>query len=892
MRSLKIAALVAASWFVLPSAASAQEAQQLSGEQSLLPEANYADSEVTVEQVLGYPLGTKITSPADMSRYFEALKAAYPKQVKLLEYGESWEGRTLYYAVISSEENIADFDGFMQGMQSLADSRKTNRSEAEKLINELPGSIWLSYGVHGNEISSPEASMMTAYHLLHDQGEQTQRWLDNTMVFIDPLQNPDGRARFVDRYYMSVGMEHSGDRRSAEHNEPWPNGRTNHYLFDMNRDWIALTQPEISGQIDALLKYYPLVFVDLHEMGGDSTYYFTPEARPYNPLITESQRESLNWIGKNNGQWFDKKGFDYFTREIFDAFYPGYGASWPLYYGSVAMTYEMASARGHLFNRKDGDVLTYADGVQQHFIASISTIQTVSERREALLQKFWNYRQSAVEAGEDGDVRSLILPATDDPAGARKLASLLVEQGVEVKQAEQAFEVCDVDYQPGAYIVDMAQPSHRLIRTLMDEQVDMADDFLKEQEQRRKNNLPDQIYDVTGWSLPLMFNVDSHSCDDLPDVRTAMVEEGRITPGKVINPDADVAFLVRWGDMNAGRFLTSALREGLSVRQSELAFTHEKAGQFPSGSLILTVADNGQALSQTLQKLAEESGATVEGVDTSWITEGPNFGSHNVSQLEAPNIAIAWDEPVSAYNAGHTRFVIERQMGYPVTAIRTMQLIQDDLNGLDVLILPEGGYDGVFTDSTIEKLKQWVSDGGVLLTLGGASAWAVDAGLLNTKLERKVPEEGVEKPAEELKIDGKVIESREQFLTEIKPHGADPDWVPGALLNAQVDTDHWLSAGVKPQVVSIYNGNDVLTPIDINHGRNIAWFADADTMLASGFLWDDIAKQLPYKPLLIWQPSGKGMVISFTQEPTYRAYMDGLNTLLMNALFLAPAKAQ
>ncbi|MCA1767047.1 MAG: peptidase M14, partial [Idiomarina sp.] len=688
--------------------------------------------------------------------------------------------------------------------------------------------------------------MMTAYHLLHDQREQTQRWLDNTMVFIDPLQNPDGRARFVDRYYMSVGLEHSGDRRSAEHNEPWPNGRTNHYLFDMNRDWIALTQPEISGQIDALLKYYPLVFVDLHEMGGDSTYYFTPEARPYNPLITDSQRETLNWIGKNNGQWFDEKGFDYFTREIFDAFYPGYGASWPLYQGSVAMTYEMASARGHLFDRQDGDVLTYADGVQQHFIASISTIQTVSERREALLQKFWEYRRSAVEAGEDGDVRSLILPAKDDPAAARKLASLLVEQGAEVQQAEQAFDVCGTDYEAGAYVIDMAQPAHRMLRTLMDKQVDMADDFLAEQEQRRKNNLPDQIYDVTGWSLPLMFNVNSHACDELPDV----------------------------------------------VRQSELAFTHESAGEFPSGSLILTRADNQGGLQTTLQQLAQESGATVEGVDTSWMTEGPNFGSHNVSKLQAPNIAIAWDEPVSAYNAGHTRFVIERQMGYPVTAIRTMQLLRSDLDGLDVLILPEGRYADVFTEKAVDKLEQWVADGGVLLTLGSASAWAVDAGLLNTKLERKVPEEGVTEPAEELKIDGKVIESREQFLTEIKPHGADPDWVPGALLNAEVDTNHWLSAGVKPQVVSIYNGNDVFTPIDIDHGRNIAWFADANNMLASGFLWDDIAQQLPYKPLLIWQPTGKGMVISFTQQPTYRAYMDGLNTLLMNALFLAPAKAQ
>ena len=181
---------------------------------------------------------------------------------------------------LSQVLKIYTLDQFVQNMQQLADPRSTDEDDAERLINETPASIWLSYGVHGNEISSPEAAMMTAYHLLNDNREQTEQWLENTVIFIDPLQNPDGRARFVQRYYMTAGLEHSADRRSAEHNEPWPSGRTNHYMFDMNRDWIALTQPEIKGQVDALLKYYPLVFVDLHEMGGDSTYYFTPEARP------------------------------------------------------------------------------------------------------------------------------------------------------------------------------------------------------------------------------------------------------------------------------------------------------------------------------------------------------------------------------------------------------------------------------------------------------------------------------------------------------------------------------------------------------------------------------------------------------------------------------------
>lgn len=268
---------------------------------------SYENSSVDLSALLGYPIGSKISSPAAIYDAFQALEQAHPQQVKIVHYGETWEGRPLYYVAISSIKNTTQLDAFRSGMQALANPQQTSASEAEKLINELPSSIWLSYGVHGNEISSPEAALLTAWHLLAANDADTQQWLENTVVFIDPVQNPDGRARFVSRYYMTAGMEHSSDRISAEHNEPWPSGRSNHYLFDLNRDWLALTQPEVAGQVDALLDTFPLIFVDLHEMGGDQSYYFTPEARPYNPLIAKSQRESLWRIGENNGRLFDEK---------------------------------------------------------------------------------------------------------------------------------------------------------------------------------------------------------------------------------------------------------------------------------------------------------------------------------------------------------------------------------------------------------------------------------------------------------------------------------------------------------------------------------------------------------------------------------------------------------
>ncbi|RUO65468.1 Zinc carboxypeptidase [Pseudidiomarina planktonica] len=856
-------------------------------------DVTYDTATPTVEKVLGYDLASRISSPEAIVTYLTALAEAHPDRVKLLDYGTSWEGRPLVYLAISSADNMANFDEFQTQIQQLADPRVTNTSGAESIMQSLPASIWLSYGVHGNEISSPEAALLTAYHLLAATDEKTQGYLDNTVVFIDPLQNPDGRGRFVNRYYQNAGMVHSADRISVEHNEPWPNGRTNHYLFDMNRDWLALTQPEIKGQVAELLKYYPLAFVDLHEMSGDSSYYFTPEAEPYNPYITESQREGLNWIGKNNGAWFDREGFDYFTREIFDAFYPGYGASWPAYHGALSMTYEMASSRGHEFRTKDGDILTYGDGVYRHFIASVATVETVSNRREALLNNFWEYRKSAIDEGRQHDERYLIFNPEKDAAATQKLAALMTDHGIDVQRAEESFKTCGTDYPQGTFIVDKAQPAYRMIGTLLDQQIDMAPHFIAEQERRRGNNLPDQIYDVTAWSLPLMFNVAPDTCGRTPRVATVAADNQRIKPGQVINADAEVAFLVPWGDMNAGRFLTAALRHDLVVKSSDLPFTLENGSKYPAGSLILTRSDNGADLVNKITAIANESGATVTGVDSSWVVDGPNFGSENVVRMHAPNIAIAWDEPASVLSAGNTRFVIERQFNYPVTAIRPNQLARADLSHYQVLILPGSyrDYQQSFGESGTSNLKEWIADGGVLITLGRATRYAVEQNFINSKRELAASDKEDVNGHDDSVTKGQLFETAAELQHAVDPADVDPYWVSGVLANTNVDQEHWLSAGVKPEVVSLVVGNDIYTPLTIDNGRNIATFAGPDDVLASGFIWDETRTQIAFKPLVMWQPKGKGMVISYTQEPTYRAYLDGLNVLFMNSIFRAAAHA-
>jgi hypothetical protein len=887
--------------------------QSQANESPMWPNSHYQKNIPTYSEVLGYEVGERISSHTDMLRFFDALALASPKNIKIFEYGRTWENRKLIYAVIGSAENIANLNQFEADMQHLSDPRTIDKAQANNLINKTPASVWLSYSVHGNEISSTDAAMMTAYHLLASVDDtMVNKILDNTLVFIDPLQNPDGRSRFVNRYYETVGLQDNGDRFNAEHNEPWPQGRSNHYLFDMNRDWLALTQPETKGRVKALNKYHPLVVIDLHEMGGDESYYFAPPAEPLNPHMTKTQLQNITKVGISNAKYFDQFGFDYFTREVFDAFYPGYGDSWPTFYGAAASTYEVGSSRGMNYRKKSGEILTYKQTVQKHFIASLSTAEVVADNRKSFLNGFYNYQTQGIKTGKASKGRFIILPNARDVAGNHRLATLLAEHGVEIKQADENFKACGKNYKPGTYFIDSSQPRERFISTIMNQQVDMSVDFLKEQERRRSDKLNYEIYDVTAWSLPLMFNVETNHCAKLGALKSHQITANDVLIGKVNNPNASVAYLIPWGDMAAGRFLTAGLRAGLTIKTIDKAFTLANKKDYPAGTLVVEVKSNAKDIATKIQQLSQQTGAVIDGIDSSWAIKGPNFGSYNAVTYSAPNIAMAWDEPVSSLSAGNTRYVIERQFNYPVTAIRTKTLTDANLSFYDILILPSGEYKDFLNKEAIENLKNWVTKGGVLLTLGSATRFVADSdvALLNVKRElafkdKKKAKDGEtdeasepsdadekDKKSKKSTVASKLLNSKEDMIKAIENKEEKPDAVPGVLVNVDVDQNHWLTAGINKNVIAMVTGNDIYTPIKLASGKNVAWFANKDKLLASGYLWNENKKQLPYKPYLIQQPMGAGMVISFTQEPTFRAYLDGLNVLLMNAIFSSTAHSQ
>ncbi len=868
------------------------------------PGAVYDPQVPTHQKVLGYEPGQRISSHANLIRYMEELAAAAPSRMKVYEYARTWEGRKLVYAVVSSEANIRRLDEIRASMKRLADPRATPDAEAKKLIARLPAVICLAYGVHGNEISSPDAALMTAYHLLASRKDKmVDDILANTVVLIDPTQNPDGRDRFVRHFEQSEGIEPDPNPSALEHTEPWPGGRTNHYHFDLNRDWLAFTQPETRGRIQFLQEWYPLVFVDLHEMGSDSTYYFAPEAVPYNPHLTADQRTSLEWFGRNNAKWFDQYGFSYFTREVYDAFYPGYGASWPAYFGSIAMTYEQASARGLLMRRSDETVFHFRDTVRQHFVASVSTAETAARQREKLLENFYRYRATAIEEGSKEPVREYILPRRGDTGAVDNLISVLTMQGVEAKRATAAFSNGGRQYEAGTYVIPLAQPAKRLIRTMVDAQVDMEADFLKEQERRRRKKLPDEIYDVTAWSLPLLYSVECVAAAQPSAGSFEPVAKGSRPAGGVTGGRAAVAYLVPWGSSAASRFLTAALRQGLRVHSTDKEFK-QNGRTFPRGTLIVKVKENAATVDDAVARLAASSGAEVHATSTGWVDEGVNFGSRYVGVIKKPSIALAWDAPAASGSAGHTRFVLERQYGFPVTPVRTQILATTDLSRFDVVILPDGGaYAGTLGPNGLRRLRDWVSAGGTLIGVGGAVAALADsrAGLLAVSLENQ-PRAPGETPARrpegptpaaggpaDGRVAGKVLADEKAFEAAIQAETEAPDEVPGVLVRARIDADHWITAGAGETVHALYAGRGIFTPVKLDRGVNAAVFLAADKLLASGYLWEENRKQLAHKPLVIVQREGRGNVIGFTTDPNFRAYLDGMNVLFLNAVFRGPA---
>jgi hypothetical protein len=879
-------------------------------DEPLWPGARYDPSIPTLRQVVGHDPGQEITSPDQIGDYLQALAKAAPTRTRLTEYARSWEGRPLWLMVIGSADRIAALDQFKADAKRLADPRGLSQGDADRLVRELPVVVWLAHGVHGNEISSSDAALQEAYHLLASQGDaDVDLVLREALVLIDPMQNPDGRARFIFQNLQARAMTPDPTPYNAEHDEPWPGGRSNHYLFDMNRDWFAQTQPETRGRVQIFRDYFPQVTVDLHEQGGDNSYYFAPPADPINPHITKSQMDAYDLFGRANAARFDERGWLYFIREVYDAFYPGYGDSWPTFQGSIGMTYEQASARSLAFARRDDSTLTYRDGVMHHFNAAITTAITAARNRERLVRDFLDYRRSAVAEGEKSTVREYVLVPGHDPTRADKLAKNLATQGIEVRRTEEPVKIGDRQIPAGAYLVSHAQPAARLIRNLLDPRTEQPQDFIKRQEERRARRLPDQIYDLTAWNLPHLYDVELVTSPSAISVRASHVPMSydAAPPVKAFT-QGKVGYLMPWGTA-AAALTTEALQQGIRLRSIGGAFTLN-GRQYPLGTALIRHADNPADLHARLTALAAKHGAELVPIDTAYIESGTSLGSNQSAFLKAPRVLMAWDTPTASTSAGWTRYVLERRFNQPVTIVRTASLGRANFADFDVIVLPSGNYAGAINEAVINRLKDWLRSGGTLVTMAEATRWATGAnvGLLETTplLKSGAPDvppqerasgagpgggsggSGAAGASGASGASGAADAKPFDYDKAIQPDRERPEPQPGAILRVTIDTEHWLSAGQDNEAQVMIEGSRVFAPLKLNNGRNVGVYGKKESLIASGLIWPEGQDLLVQKPFLMHQPFGQGEVIAFAEDPNYRAFAEGTMLLFMNAVLLGP----
>jgi hypothetical protein len=821
------------------------------------------------DAVLGYPLGSRFTHWDRIAAYFDALAAASPR-VKVWQYGSTYEGRPLKLAAITSPENLARLDEIRAQRLRLADPEALSRSERERLARRLPAVVWLAYGVHGDEASSSEAAMAVAYALAAAQGE-TADLLADTVVLIDPLSNPDGRERYLHGYEERQGGAPNVHRVAAEHFQPWPGGRQNHYLIDLNRDWAWATQQESRGRIAAYRAWEPQVYVDFHEMGADSSYFFPPAAEPIHPRIDRRVLSWLDTFGRANAEAFDRQGWVYYKEENYDLFYPGYGDSYPSLHGAIGMTFEMAGGgRGGLaIDRADGTLLTLADRVGRHLTTSLATVATAGRHAHRLLQDFVATRLKAAE----GPGRTYLWPAGQPEA--RTLADLLLLHGVRVQQLAQAAEIAAQPllggreerghrFAAGTFAVSTAQPLGALVQALLDREAPMAQGFIERQRRRFEQNREGEFYDITAWSLPLAYNLRVW-------IAPGEVSGGHQTAsaGAGIQGTGALGWLVAPQGVASYRLAAELRRRHVHYRVALAPLTDDGV-TYPAGTLFVPRHGNPGGLAEQLPAMLREGGLAARAVASSYAVSGVSLGSNSMPSVRPTRIGLLSGEGVDPTSFGFLWFLLDREIGLPHDRLDLERLRPATMAEFDVLILPSGSYEERIGERTRTALDAWIKAGGELIAIGGETArWLHEHDMISWK-PWKAPEADEESEG-----------SQEKAMAE-------RDIVtPGAVVATHLSAQHPLAIGLASAPPVLVEGSAVMLPSGDPH-RDVLVAAGQDPVI-SGFAWPEARQRLAGSLLVGAEARGSGSVVLFVQEPDFRLFWRGTMPLLLNAVMYGPA---
>jgi hypothetical protein len=868
----------------------------------------YETSVPTPESVLGYPIGTYHTDYAGLERWLTALRQS--PRVRVLRYGQSEERRPLYLIVVASAVNLARLDEIKSSMARLADPRVTSATEAARLARELPAIAWLNHANDGNESAAFETAIQSSYQLAAGTDSLTRLILDRLVVIINPAHNPESHERFVAWYNSAqVGAAGTADRAAAEHNAPWGmSTNNNHFQIDLNRDAFFVSQLETRALVRAFGEWNPVVFVDHH--GQTKNMFFPPPAEAVNLNVTQNQRDWMERYGNAIADAFDARGWSYYRRGRFDLFYAGFWDSWPTLNGSVGMTFETdgGGSRGLAWEREDGTILTLRDGVQHHFTGAMATLLVTARDKEQRLRDFYDYRATALAEGTRDRLRQVVLFPRGDASRVRELARVLAEQRIEVRRVTTPYRLARAhdylggavsvrDVPVGAYVISMAQPQKRLAKALLELEPEFSPEFMRSEEaKKRRAELlgrwsRDGFYDVTAWSLPLMFGVDAVWAEDAPPpngVELVALADLESVPPMPATRRARYAYLYSPDDMASARLTAQLLQEGFNLAVSTEPFRVLDAG-YPSGSVIARVERNPPTLHDRMAALAAASGVAVRALDGARVQSGSDFGEDPVVELKRPRIAVITGEPTDDRAYGATWFTLERRLGMGFTALATDQLRTADLAKYNTIVLPHGApaaYQEMLGETGLTRLRRWTQDGGTLVLIKGAAALATRRGVEWTTATLKRHQMPVRLFFDSVTTDTARAAGRAR--SDSAPV-RDMDLVrtAGAIMRVKVDPEHWLSFGVSRDVPAVVSSNYAFTPS--REGANVGAFPPGQALKLAGFLWPEAERALARSMYLWTESTGRGRVVLFADDPNFRASQLSTLRLFANAVLFGPS---
>ncbi len=801
----------------------------------------------TPQSVIGHEVGEWHVTHDKLVLYMRELAKASDR-ITIEEIGRTHEDRPQLLLTITHPDNHAGIDKIRSDHSWL-----TYPNEADKFdIKKMPVVDYMGFSIHGNEPSGSNSSMLVAYYMAAAQGPEIENMLRNSVILLDPSYNPDGLNRFSTWANMHKSKYVNPDPADREYSEAWPGGRTNHYWFDLNRDWLPVQQPESKNRIAKYHLWKPNVLTDHHEMGTNSTFFFQPGVpERTHPLTPELNQELTAKIGEYHSASLDSIGSLYFTKEGYDDFYYGKGSTFPDINGGIGILFEQASSRGHA-QESDNGILEFPFTIKNQFNTALSTWKASVEMREELLDYQRNFYKQVLKDADNDNAKAYIFKAEKDPARAYHLAEILTAQEVDYYRPSRNISMGEEEYTPeNSYIIPLKQRNYKLVKAMFEKRTTFQDSL---------------FYDISGWTYPMAFNLEYNEMGSRDYGRNQLgekVDKLEFPVGQVVGGQSPYAYLFEWHGYYAPRAANRLLEKGVRIKVATRKFSGPDEKEFDRGTILIPVANQSISESELfyeMQQIAAEDGLDVFAMQ-SGATQGVSLGSNSFISLEKPEVALIV-ESGSSYDAGEVWHLLDTRMHMRVTKLPEDRLGSSLIDRYNTLIIT-GGLD--LSENGMQNLRRWIGNGGTLVGLGSAVTWMSRNKLTNLKsVEVEYPN------TEEITYDK--IDNYNRSL-----------YIPGGVFMSELELSHPMAFGYYKESVPTFKRGTILIEPSDSKFANVGKYTEEP--LVSGWISDANLEAMKGTSTIRVNSLGRGRIVSLVDNPNFRAFWYGTNKLMMNAIF-------